>query len=413
MALTVLLLSGCQLTEGMSRNFGSGADPSVPETSSEAVQVQPEPAVNQVKASQATVLSTQRMLLDLGYEPGTPDGLEGPRTAAAVRRYQGDHNMPVDGRVSPGLKHHLEKTLGRTQTAKTDSKNKVEASKDKTKGTDTTRYSLDAVLYEPGDTFVYSNGLVETVERIDGDKIFWRSNRAEQFTALRNFILPSVAWTSNSESGEATFSGASDVLWPLSVGKEASFAVTSVNKGTQQANSPSELVRRWLCAVEGREIVKVPAGSFKTLKVTCNTSGTAPEERTRRTWYYSPKIGHYVRLEEAFGGQNSGTSIELVAIRPGTLDWPPAARAGLDRALSHALENLPKGEDVMWESSSADFTISITPISRLGEDEKYCRIFVQTRSGPAGKRIYPGLACREPSGKWQIPGLDPTKVAKN
>ena len=58
--------------------------------------------------SDVTVEGVQQALADLGYDAGTPDGVVGPNTVASVRRYQGDHGLLMDGRVTPELATHIE-----------------------------------------------------------------------------------------------------------------------------------------------------------------------------------------------------------------------------------------------------------------------------------------------------------------
>jgi membrane-bound lytic murein transglycosylase B len=63
---------------------------------------------------EADVLSTARLkalqtaLNELGFDAGTPDGLPGPRTQMALRRYQARHGLPADGYPSPGMLTHIE-----------------------------------------------------------------------------------------------------------------------------------------------------------------------------------------------------------------------------------------------------------------------------------------------------------------
>ena len=58
-----------------------------------------------------TVREAQQALKDKGYDPGPIDGINGPRTKAAVRQYQGKENIDSDGRLGPktldslGVKH--------------------------------------------------------------------------------------------------------------------------------------------------------------------------------------------------------------------------------------------------------------------------------------------------------------------
>ena len=46
------------------------------------------------------VAATQANLHRLGYEPGPVDGQYGARTEAAIREYQRDQGLPVDGKLS-------------------------------------------------------------------------------------------------------------------------------------------------------------------------------------------------------------------------------------------------------------------------------------------------------------------------
>lgn len=49
------------------------------------------------------VAAAQQRLQDEGFDPGPVDGKYGPRTSAAIRRFQADRGMPVDGRISEAL----------------------------------------------------------------------------------------------------------------------------------------------------------------------------------------------------------------------------------------------------------------------------------------------------------------------
>lgn len=49
------------------------------------------------------IKTAQEYLTTLGYQPGAPDGIFGPRTEAAIRAFQQDNGLPVDGKVSDQL----------------------------------------------------------------------------------------------------------------------------------------------------------------------------------------------------------------------------------------------------------------------------------------------------------------------
>ncbi len=52
----------------------------------------------------------QQGLNELGYDAGTPDGVMGGKTRAAIRDYQTDRGIPVDGQPSQALLDHLTAT---------------------------------------------------------------------------------------------------------------------------------------------------------------------------------------------------------------------------------------------------------------------------------------------------------------
>lgn len=64
-------------------------------------------AANPAGPSQ-TVTSIQGGLAALGYDPGPVDGVAGERTRSAIRQYQQDHSLLVDGQPSPELALHIQ-----------------------------------------------------------------------------------------------------------------------------------------------------------------------------------------------------------------------------------------------------------------------------------------------------------------
>ncbi len=47
------------------------------------------------------VTKLQQRLIAAGYEPGEPDGVFGPKTEAAVRAFQEENDLDVDGICGP------------------------------------------------------------------------------------------------------------------------------------------------------------------------------------------------------------------------------------------------------------------------------------------------------------------------
>ena len=50
-------------------------------------------------ASQQQVRKTQQLLRSEGYHPGRPDGIMGPQTVNALRRYQSANGLTITGKV--------------------------------------------------------------------------------------------------------------------------------------------------------------------------------------------------------------------------------------------------------------------------------------------------------------------------
>jgi len=93
----------------------------------------------------------------------------------------------------------------------------------------------------------------------------------------------------------------------------------------------------------------------------------------------------------------------LVAIRPSTAGWPPAARAGLDWAITHALD-VAGSTPLAWSSTGVDQHFEIHATAALSPREMAlagplapsCRHFELH----GDQRHYPGLACRDANGEW-------------
>ncbi len=57
--------------------------------------------------SSPTDETVQKQLSSLGYDPGTIDGVMGPRTRAAIARFQNDRKLLPSGRVGPATAAYL------------------------------------------------------------------------------------------------------------------------------------------------------------------------------------------------------------------------------------------------------------------------------------------------------------------
>ncbi len=68
-------------------------------------------AVPVMAQGRGTVRDAQQALKDKGFDPGPVDGVNGPMTRAAVKKYQDDQHLDEDGQLGPktlgslGVKH--------------------------------------------------------------------------------------------------------------------------------------------------------------------------------------------------------------------------------------------------------------------------------------------------------------------
>ena len=65
------------------------------------------------------VAKAQTMLNKLGYRLGSADGVAGPKTVRAVRRFQKSHRIRVDGKITPALITALQRKMARRGTGRT------------------------------------------------------------------------------------------------------------------------------------------------------------------------------------------------------------------------------------------------------------------------------------------------------
>ena len=177
---------------------------------------------------------TQSLLAELGYKPGLADGVSGPRTSRAVMAYQNDVDMRPDGRIDARLIRWLERTLRerRAASTKTADKPPVPAKKPAVKpppAPATIRLSRKALpLYEPGTTYIYSDGRVEKVVSLKDSTVRWSGRDGTKFSSDRNFLLPWSYWRSATERGTSELDKEPDALWPLASDRPVSFAARVV-----------------------------------------------------------------------------------------------------------------------------------------------------------------------------------------
>ncbi len=203
------------------------------------------------KPTREMILTAQKLLAGLGYEPGPLDSLDGPKTRSAVRRFQADAGLPSNGRVTEALVENL---------SEADRNNTDRDNTGRTGGLGLASKKALPV-YAPGDTFVYSDGRTETVTEIDGERVHWRSNDGTVRISYRNFILPAIRRDTNLISEQTTVDVGPDALWPLKAGREISFTANTEVAHKTRPSPRGGSASRWHCLVEAPRTVSVEAGT--------------------------------------------------------------------------------------------------------------------------------------------------------
>lgn len=69
------------------------------------VSTPPAPSVSSAPTEETSALisEVQTLLNKKGYDAGSPDGIAGPKTRAAIRKFENDGGLPVDGLVDDAL----------------------------------------------------------------------------------------------------------------------------------------------------------------------------------------------------------------------------------------------------------------------------------------------------------------------
>lgn len=366
----------------------------------------------------------QSDLAELGYQPGPADGTLGPMTTNAIEAYQQDAGMEVNGQISPELVASLaaaprpkkptpvedteppeEHIAGGTPSAEDaateDAATEVAATEDQAETPVAPAPPPIIVenadiwpLYGAGDKYIWSTGQTETVARIIGNELIWEISNGVRVKADRNFLIPPSTWTSPTGTGEAIARIDPLSSWPLVAEKPLIFKVE------ENGN-----VAEWTCESLGGQMASVPAGQFKAVALACERNPAPTGEWVRRIWLYAPAVRHYVaRTDILPDGQQ--ISKYLVGIRPGADAWPPAVRAGLERAIQTTLNESQDGERNLWSSTVVEEEFEIRPGPVRGKIGSHrCRNFVMMARSAKGSRLYPAIACVQGADKiWRIPG---------
>lgn len=352
-------------------------------------------------ATTADVKKVQRQLSALGYDTGPVDGVLGKQTQIAIKHFQVDAEVDVDGELTPSLAFRLNNRYAEHQ-------GRLAQGARENGGTANTPLGSAEPVYEVGDAYVYTDGRVETVSRVGPEQTHWESDQGRVYTTYRNFILPPISWKDGSARGENQMQPASGTKWPPVTTENVVFSVISTTDGGQ-VDKPRIWSGKWRCTAKGVSPIKAIIGKFNALVIECDRAKPDPGTWKRRTWYYVREVGHYVRRTDVIHGTGQKLTVDLVAVRPGGNGWPPAARGGLDWAIQGVLDAGDYKNTVEWRSSAvgAMFNIRLEgAVAAYGKTD--CRRYRIERTGPEQVRLFPAIACKKPGAeRWLTPGLDP------
>ena len=353
--------------------------------------------------SASTVKKAQRHLAVLGYDPGRVDGVLGKKSRIALKHFQVDQEVVIDGHLTPRLMALLENASERA--------NRHENLAGGFGGAPRTQGGAGP-LYEICDAYVYTDGRVETVSRVGPEQTVWETADGSAYTAHKNFILPPISWVSGSATRENQIQPATGQKWPPATAQEVVFWVRS-RAQKESLDEPRVWSAKWRCVSGGVAKVDATVGRFDAVVIECERANPDLGSWKKRTWYFVPEIGHYVRRSDVIHGTGRKVTVDLVAVRPGGTGWPPAARGGLGWAVQGVLESGNTDTTVEWSSSAvgAMFNIRLkggaTVSGRID-----CRRYDIERVGADQVRRFPAIACKRPwQERWLIPGLDPGSLS--
>ena len=252
--------------------------------------------------------------------------------------------------------------------------------------------------YAVAELYVYDNGRTETVIAKDGDVLTWRTNNGVVRQAYHNFIVPYLSWQTSTRRGTSETNATANMLWPLQVGNTEKFNFVRTAEDNDGGNR-REYRQSWQCKVTDTETVRITLGSYDTFRIVCHRySGNS--WRQTRTFYYAPKVGHYVLRRDDY---RSGPSErrELAEFGFNSSVFSVAEQQDLTKTVQKSLSENANGQAINWRGATSKVVINITPLTTETDSKGLvCRryqgvIYNQSRTRANGR-----YACRQTDGVW-------------
>lgn len=263
----------------------------------------------------------------------------------------------------------------------------------------------DLPTYSPGEFFEYDNGLSRIVTDGSNGMVSWKYANGSASSGFANFLVPQLTWEAPGSRGTSTTNAAADFLWPLKFGNFGRFDITqTIHK--IDGGVPETLGRRWECSVEGTERVSVPAGDFDSYIVSCNRySSDGGEWRGRHTYFYSPDIRHYVKLEKRYAG-GSARIEQLKGYGFNSEYLPEKEQNELKKQLYRTLADGKQGISSSWANSDRTISAMLIPYQTFsGAGGQPCREYKSIYNVEGRVYHHTRKACQSADGSWQRIGL--------
>jgi hypothetical protein len=179
--------------------------------------------------------------------------------------------------------------------------------------------------YRANDAYVFSDGRVERVVRVRGDRITWAGLTGSTYERSRNFVVPVLGWRAGKGVGKRRVVGEPAQLWPLDRPRSTRFRVVAETRKGPRAGW-RRTVTLWTCKSQKPRQVTVSFGTYDTVPFSCDRySATTMRLIERLEWDYAPALGHYVQRSAVDYFRGTRTTIKLVA----ALSGPAASRRRL------------------------------------------------------------------------------------
>ncbi|MDR3090514.1 MAG: hypothetical protein LBU39_11985 [Desulfobulbaceae bacterium] len=266
-------------------------------------------------------------------------------------------------------------------------------------------------VWRIGDKFIYDDG---GWQRLSGDENgelrfvdqsgavslrdadFTRPARREEQdgkTRESRVVPPSV--------GEAAESS----IWPLASGKSCAFIEDGFARSAD-ASETSEYRALWRCQAIEAAAKETTVGQYDRQQIICRRMGKDDTEILEEIrWEYAPRIQYWLSRENRLptGGRQRR---ELAAILPDLHHFAADGNEAeeIRSQWQDSLAATPRGETDLWLAADGSRSVAITPGPAFRRpDGSLCRRYIQRLQSQDFDRVYPGMACENPSGAWQIP----------